>query len=291
MNLKHLTDQILLQDIKKLAAAERNLTVKMLYHLLEIERRRLFSELKYTSLYEYVVKELKYSSPAASRRIRSARILGEFPFLEQEILDGRLTLTHLSLATHLFKEEKIDSYEKRKAILSKIENTTTRDCEKILSGFKANPDLPAETMEVVSPNITTVKFNLTDETLKIFGDIKAILAHHRYSNDELLNQTFKAAFELFTNKRFKVNAKFTTAQASPGITRYVPAMTKKLVFERDKGRCVKCGSRYKLQYDHIKPFSEGGETKLENLRLLCFSCNQRRLKPSINDLGDNHLLN
>ena len=56
MNLKHLTDKALLADIKKLAAEERSISVKVLHHLREIERRRLFSDLGYGSLYDYVIK-------------------------------------------------------------------------------------------------------------------------------------------------------------------------------------------------------------------------------------------
>lgn len=49
------------------------------------------------------------------------------------------------------------------------------------------------------------------------------------------------------------------------------------VFQRDKYRCKVCGRRagdFELQVDHIIPWSKGGRTELENLRLLCWDCNQ-----------------
>lgn len=52
-------------------------------------------------------------------------------------------------------------------------------------------------------------------------------------------------------------------------TRYIPASVRHEVAIRDKGRCVGCGSTEDLHYDHIKPFSIGGESTAENLRLLC----------------------
>lgn len=48
------------------------------------------------------------------------------------------------------------------------------------------------------------------------------------------------------------------------------------VFERDGGRCVECDSNFDLQYDHLIPVSMGGATTVENLRLLCAPCNQRK---------------
>ena len=46
------------------------------------------------------------------------------------------------------------------------------------------------------------------------------------------------------------------------------------VFERDGGRCVECGSRFDLQYDHVIPVALGGAGTVENVQLLCAPCNQ-----------------
>lgn len=41
------------------------------------------------------------------------------------------------------------------------------------------------------------------------------------------------------------------------------------VWRRDQGKCCRCGSREKLEYDHIIPKSEGGSNTARNVELLC----------------------
>ncbi len=57
---------------------------------------------------------------------------------------------------------------------------------------------------------------------------------------------------------------------------HIPAEIRRAVWKRDDGRCQwklangeSCGSRYRVQFDHIQPRGKGGETTVANLRILC----------------------
>jgi hypothetical protein len=53
-------------------------------------------------------------------------------------------------------------------------------------------------------------------------------------------------------------------------TRIIPSQVKLDVWKRDRGRCVLCGAKDNLHFDHDLPFSKGGSSVTSaNIRLLC----------------------
>lgn len=51
---------------------------------------------------------------------------------------------------------------------------------------------------------------------------------------------------------------------------------KLFVWQRDSGKCVKCGSKERLEFDHIIPLSKGGSNTERNIQLLCEKCNREK---------------
>jgi hypothetical protein len=51
---------------------------------------------------------------------------------------------------------------------------------------------------------------------------------------------------------------------------------RRLVLERDEGRCVWCDSTENLEVDHIEEVRNGGLPEMENLRTLCRQCHDTR---------------
>jgi hypothetical protein len=56
----------------------------------------------------------------------------------------------------------------------------------------------------------------------------------------------------------------------------IPERVRHEVWRRDRGSCVDCGSRGRLEYDHIIPVSRGGSNTPRNIELRCEPCNRRK---------------
>jgi 5-methylcytosine-specific restriction endonuclease McrA len=56
----------------------------------------------------------------------------------------------------------------------------------------------------------------------------------------------------------------------------IPPIVQQVVFARDGGKCVRCGSNQKLHFDHILPVSKGGGNSEQNIQLLCEHCNLQK---------------
>lgn len=119
MNLKHLTDKTLLQDIKKLVQKELDSTTDVLHHLKEIERRKLFCDLGHSSMIDYAIKELGYSETSAIRRVKAARLIKEMPEISEKINDGSLSLSNLEKLMFSLKEKILGNLRRRELFLKK----------------------------------------------------------------------------------------------------------------------------------------------------------------------------
>ena len=59
--------------------------------------------------------------------------------------------------------------------------------------------------------------------------------------------------------------------------RFIPGDVQREVYERDKRKCIKCGSSENLHFDHILPFAKGGLSKVaSNIELLCAKHNLQK---------------
>ncbi len=56
----------------------------------------------------------------------------------------------------------------------------------------------------------------------------------------------------------------------------IPANVRREVWTRDGGRCVDCGSRERLEFDHIIALANGGSNTARNIELRCEPCNRKK---------------
>ena len=71
------------------------------------------------------------------------------------------------------------------------------------------------------------------------------------------------------------NAQSLAAQNGYG-SRHISDKIKRLVWDRDAGKCQDCGAVKNIEYDHIMPVSKGGGSNIENIQLLCRPCNRKK---------------
>jgi len=82
MNLKSLSNENLILNLKDLVKTERRVSTEILHHLREVESRDLHLRLGYNSLFTYMTEELKYPESAAARRVAALRLLNSIPASE-----------------------------------------------------------------------------------------------------------------------------------------------------------------------------------------------------------------
>ena len=88
-----LGDQQLLEQTRRLAANQRGLEVHILDHLDEIDRRGLALRRGFSSLFDYAVRELRFTDAAAQRRIQTMRLCRRHGWVRAMLHSGQLSVT------------------------------------------------------------------------------------------------------------------------------------------------------------------------------------------------------
>ena len=88
-----LGDQQLLEQTRRLAANQRCIDVHILDHLDEIDRRGLALRRGFSSLFDYAVRELRFSDAAAQRRIQAMRLCRRHGWVRASLQSGELSMT------------------------------------------------------------------------------------------------------------------------------------------------------------------------------------------------------
>jgi HNH endonuclease len=108
-------------------------------------------------------------------------------------------------------------------------------------------------------------FQVVGDSLRVSGIGLALIKQYVIRQEKRYN-TLLRELEAFENME-----KIEGVPREP-----IPESVRLFVWQRDKGQCVKCGSRQRLEFDHIIPLASGGSNTERNIQLLCESCNRAK---------------
>ncbi|WP_413581859.1 HNH endonuclease [Bdellovibrio sp. HCB288] len=301
MDLTNLSNNDLLTRVEKLARTERKITHLVLWHLIEVEGRRLYLDLGYTSLFKYLTTHLNYSEDSAYRRIQAAKLLKKVPQVEQSLEDGSLNLTQMQQVQKCLTKELESgvnvSLEQTKSILAQIQNKSSFETQKILSVEFNQPIQTHETIKPQSDDSVRLEITLTDEQMRHLQNAKDLLSHVLPNPTwaELISYLAQTQIHKRLGKKAVLQGSIAmlnadTAEGNIGESeakveqrnketiarKAIKISTKRVLLKKAHHCCEflhptlgRCNSKYQLQIDHRLPLALGGTNDESNLRVLC----------------------
>lgn len=130
MSLSSLNDRELLARLESLCRREREITLDVLRHLNEVERRKLHLRLGYSSMFVYCTQALRYSESAAGRRIAAARCMRRVPHVDALLERREVSLMSLGLVASILTPENAPE------LLERIRGKSKLEVERIVSEYR-----------------------------------------------------------------------------------------------------------------------------------------------------------
>ncbi len=150
-SLAHLPADALTARLYEIRKEERALLVEFLEYLVEVERRRLFLELGFPSMFVFCTDFLGLSRGSTYRRTKGAELLVKFPIVGDYLADGRLNLRNLVELRDVLEQERLIE------ILDRAAGRTEDEVKRLVAALRphaAPPDLLRRLPGPRSPSVT-----------------------------------------------------------------------------------------------------------------------------------------
>lgn len=136
-SLQRVGKRRLLQDFSALVSKDRGNTANMLVYIGEIDRRKLYVEHAYPSMFAFCTKRFQMSEAVAAKRIRAGRAACRFPCILEMVRRGELHLSGVhQLAGHLTE----DNHEE---VLRRAKHRSMREIDELIAEIAPKPDVAA----------------------------------------------------------------------------------------------------------------------------------------------------
>ena len=122
-----------------------------------------------------------------------------------------------------------------------------------------------------------LRVEFTEEEFADFTKVRDLLSHVVRNGDpaEVIARALSIAVAQLEKQRYGAGPGSAEVKRTPK-GRHIPKALRRFIAERDGYCCTftspdghRCGETRALQIDHITPLAQGGETRADNLRLLC----------------------
>ena len=136
-------------------------------------------------------------------------------------------------------------------------------------------------VRALAPDMYRVQFTLSREGHDRLVRAQDLLRHVNARGDvaAIFERALAALITELERTKFAATERPRAGSPRPARTRHVPAGVKRKVWARDGGQCAfvgtmgRCTERGLLEYHHVIPYADGGETSAENLQLRCAAHN------------------
>lgn len=196
-----MTNQELNEKLKSKAAQERTLTKEILWDIVEVEKRKLYLDYAYPSLFAYLTEYIGYSEGAAQRRIDAARLLAKVPEVSHAIENGTINLAQVSKMQKICRQIKKDSGAAvqvilQKSVLKKLENKNAVQTDLILAQeFNVRIEV-ADKKKIQQDESVRIELTFTKDEMHLIETARALLSNKT-------GGTLKATFIAMAEKMVK----------------------------------------------------------------------------------------
>jgi hypothetical protein len=182
VSLSKISNSDLLSQVRHLAKEERRLTRQILERISEVEIRRLYSQLGFSSTFAWLVEDLGYSHGAADRRLKASRYLRDIPDSAIKIESGALNVTTLSLAQNAIQNEQRRTGQKislaqKQQIEEKITAKSSSETEKVINEIFPELNQTQEEISFLSEDRAKMSTTFTEEQWKDLERVREVVSH------------------------------------------------------------------------------------------------------------------
>jgi hypothetical protein len=136
-SLHHLSDDALIDEVKRLVEKERTAEAELIAHLAEVDARKLYLREACPSMFAYCTAVLHFSESAAYHRITAARAARRIPALLEKLQAGEIHLSGVGvLAPHLTPENHLE-------LLARARYKSKREIEELVAELRPRPSAPS----------------------------------------------------------------------------------------------------------------------------------------------------